>query len=84
MKTYMLLIIFSSSLFTFSALAENAKQDSSLPPVVTPGVYGNPDKVGKAPSDAIVLFDGTNFNLWESTKGGEVKWKLMAPGGVRG
>ena len=62
MKTYMLLIIFSSSLFTFSALAENAKQDSSLPPVVTPGVYGNPDKVGKAASDAIVLFDGTNFD----------------------
>jgi hypothetical protein len=77
MKTHKNLFIFSLSLFTFSALAENEKQDVSLPPVVTPGVYGNPDKVGKAPSDAIVLFDGTNFNLWESTKGGEVKWKLI-------
>jgi hypothetical protein len=77
MKIYKFLILFTSSLFTFSALAENAKQDSSLPPVVIPGVYGNPDKVGKAPSDAMVLFDGKNFNQWESTKGGEVKWKLI-------
>ena len=77
MKTHKNLFIFSLSLFTFSAFAESAKQDSSLPPVVTPGVYGNPDKVGKAPSDAIVLFDGTNFDHWESTKGGEVKWKLI-------
>ena len=77
MKTYKVLIIFLSSLFTFSALAENAKKDLSVPLVVTPGFYGNPDKVGKAPSDAMVLFDGKNFNQWESTKGGEVKWKLI-------
>ena len=77
MKTYKVLIIFLSSLFTFSALAENAKKDLSVPLVVTPGFYGNPDKVGKAPSDAVVLFDGKNFNQWESTKGGEVKWKLI-------
>jgi len=77
MKTYKVLIIFLSSLFTFSALAENAKKDLCVPLVVTPGFYGNPDKVGKAPSDAVVLFDGKNFNQWESTKGGEVKWKLI-------
>ena len=77
MKIYKFLILFTSSLFTFSALAENVKKDLSVPPVVTPGVYGNPDKVGKAPSDAMVLFDGKNFNQWESTKGGEVKWKLI-------
>jgi hypothetical protein len=77
MKIYKFLILFTSSLFTFSALAENVKKDLSVPPVVTPGVYGNPDNVGKAPSDAMVLFDGKNFNQWESTKGGEVKWKLI-------
>ena len=77
MKIYKFLILFTSSLFTFSALAENVKKDLSVPPVVTPGVYGNPDKVGKAPSDAIVLFDGNNFDQWESSKGGPVKWKLI-------
>ena len=77
MKTHKNLLIFSLSLFTFSAFAEIAKQDSFVPPVVTPGVYGNPDKVGKAPSDAIVLFDGNNFDQWESSKGGPVKWKLI-------
>jgi hypothetical protein len=33
--------------------------------------------VGKPPSDAIILFDGSNFDHWESIKGGEVKWKLI-------
>ena len=28
------------------------------------------------PSDAIILFDGTNFDAWESTRGGEVPWTL--------
>tara|TARA_B100001057_G_scaffold367969_1_gene371392 strand:+ start:2023 stop:2766 length:744 start_codon:yes stop_codon:yes gene_type:complete len=51
--------------------------DPSIPQVVAPGFYGTPSQVGVAPSDAMVLFDGTNFNLWESTKGGEVKWKLI-------
>ena len=41
------------------------------PPVVTPG-----KRVGQAPSDAIVLFDGTNLDQWESVKGGPAKWDL--------
>ncbi len=42
------------------------------PEVVTPGkAYGN------APSDAIVLFDGTSFDNWEMQKGGApVDWIL--------
>lgn len=40
------------------------------PPVVTPGQGTAP------PSDAIVLFDGSNLEKWESTKGGEAKWKI--------
>ncbi|HZZ79497.1 MAG TPA: DUF1080 domain-containing protein [Gemmataceae bacterium] len=41
------------------------------PAVVTPGTNGS------APSDAIVLFDGKNFDAW---KGGE-KWKVDDDGG---
>ena len=51
--------------------------DPSIPRVVAPGFYGTPSQVGVPPSDAIILFDGTNFDHWESTKGGEVKWKLV-------
>ena len=35
------------------------------PPKVTPG---------KVPSDAIVLFDGTDLSEWTDTKGGQSKW----------
>ena len=57
--------------------SEKSTTDPSIPPVVNPGTYGNPDKIGKPPSDALVLFNGQNFDKWESTKGGEVKWKLV-------
>ena len=57
--------------------AEKTDMDESIPPMVTPGQYGNPDQVGKPPSDAIILFDGSNFDHWESTKGEPVKWKLI-------
>jgi len=41
-----------------------------VPPVVTPGGGTAP------PSDAIVLFDGTNLDNWESTDGSPVQWEL--------
>lgn len=31
---------------------------------------------GKAPSDAIVLFDGKDVSAWESEQGGRVPWKV--------
>lgn len=42
-----------------------------VPRVVTPGKTS-----ADPPSDAIVLFDGSNFSNWEGKSGGEVKWKL--------
>src|SRR5207302_5552964 len=41
------------------------------PPVVTPG------DGAKAPSDAIVLFDGKDFDAWDGAK----DWKVDADGG---
>jgi hypothetical protein len=40
------------------------------PPVVTPGSFSTPDQPGRPPSDAIVLFDGTEAGLgkWEADK----------------
>lgn len=40
-------------------------------PQVTPGASDT-----KAPSDAIVLFDGTGLTEWTSTKGGDAKWTV--------
>ncbi|WP_233164029.1 3-keto-disaccharide hydrolase [Snuella sedimenti] len=47
------------------------------PKTVVPGINN------LAPSDAIVLFDGTNFNEWESSKNsGKVKWLLNEDGSM--
>lgn len=35
-----------------------------LPPVVTPGTPSTQEQPGKAPSDAIVLFDGSDLSHW--------------------
>ena len=41
------------------------------PRVITPG-----SEAGQAPSDAVVLFDGSDFSSWESLKGGDAEWKV--------
>jgi len=46
------------------------------PTVIEPGTESTPDKPGKAPSDAIVLFDGTDLSQWTDTKGNTTKWIL--------
>ena len=47
------------------------------PPLVTPGSFSTPELPGKPPSDAIVLFDGTDLSKWEAdeeTGGVPTKW----------
>jgi len=46
------------------------------PPVVTPGTFSTPDKPGKAPSDAIVLFDGNDLSQWRNKDGEPAAWKV--------
>ena len=46
------------------------------PPVVNPGVPPTETENGRAPSDAVVLFDGKDLSEWESQRGGEAKWKV--------
>ncbi len=45
-----------------------------LPPVVDPGYPGTPEQPGKAPSDAIVLFDGTDLSQWVAMNGEPTRW----------
>jgi hypothetical protein len=47
------------------------------PPIVTPGTASTNDAPGKAPSDAIVLFDGTDLSKWQAEGGGEPTFTLQ-------
>ena len=49
---------------------ESTELYSPVPPVITPGEGINP------PSDAIVLFNGSDFDQWESIKASPVGWIL--------
>ena len=70
-----LLLIFAFFICVSQVYAQQMKPEETEvwepePEVVTPGEGTTP------PSDAIVLFDGTNLDKWESTKGGEAKWMV--------
>lgn len=70
-----LLLIFSQILFCASLSAQelNARgeQFQPVPPLVTGSVNGS------APSDAIVLFDGSNLDAWNRTADDEpARWKI--------
>ena len=45
------------------------------PKIVTPGEFSTQEKVGSAPSDATVLFDGKDLAKWKSG-GADAKWKV--------
>ena len=46
------------------------------PRQVNPGTVTPRDEPGTPPSDAIVLFDGTNLDAWDDGKGNPPKWTL--------
>src|SRR5437899_2396680 len=49
-------------------------RDRPSPPVVRPAVPSTDEKVGKSPSDAIVLFDGKDNSQWVSLDGSPTRW----------
>lgn len=51
--------------------------DRPFPKVITPGTCSTQETPGKAPSDAIVLFDGKDLSRWTSGRGGEAKWTIQ-------
>jgi hypothetical protein len=46
------------------------------PPVITPGTFSTQDVPGKPPSDAVVLFDGTDLSKWKGAKTDAAPWKV--------
>jgi hypothetical protein len=47
-----------------------------LPQVITPGTSSTQDLAGQPPSDAVVLFDGSDFSHWRGNSGGPARWKV--------
>ncbi len=43
--------------------------DRPFPRAIAPGTCSTQDQPGKAPSDAVVLFDGTDLSHWQSGRG---------------
>lgn len=89
-RTYFAMLV----LFTFSAAAVSAQKYSSTPPEVSPMpmkpemteiwepevvVVEPAEQLGDAPSDAIILFDGTDLNQWVSAKDSTAAapWKIV-------
>jgi hypothetical protein len=64
------LLVIAAGLSSQTIPPEITEYWEPVPPVVTPGTGTAP------PSDAIVLFDGTSLDKWESVSGGPAKWKL--------
>jgi hypothetical protein len=51
--------------------------DRPLPAVITPGTCSTQDAPGRAPSDAVVLFDGNDLSHWRSDRGGPAGWDIQ-------
>jgi hypothetical protein len=67
---FLLLLFVQVALFAQQKTPESTELYSPVPPVVIPGEGIKP------PSDAIVLFNGSDFDQWESIKGGPAGWVL--------
>src|ERR1035441_2565208 len=52
------------------------------PKLVTPGSFSSQEQPGKPPSDAIILFDGTDLSKWEADEGNGVPTKWIVKDGA--
>jgi len=57
-------------------------RNRSQPMLVTPGTFSSLAQPGKPPSDAIVLFDGTDLSKWEADEGNGVPTKWIVKDGA--
>jgi len=74
MKTTIPRILFNLTVLTWTATGAFAADDGEIPPPKTEPRAIEP---GPPPSDAIILFDGSDLAQWKSAKdGGPAKWEI--------
>ncbi len=47
------------------------------PKTVVPGTFSSAEQPGRPPSDAVVLFDGTDLSKWRTDKGQPAPWRIV-------
>src|SRR5436305_12188528 len=52
------------------------------PKLVTPGTFSTQEQPGKPPSDAVILFEGTDLSHWEADEGEGVPTKWVVKNGA--
>ncbi len=81
----LIVVAFGGIALLFAAMPASAQTDAQwkihdlnrpVPAVITPGSSSSQDAPGKAPSDAIVLFDGKDLSQWLNENNGAAKWKV--------
>ena len=51
-------------------------RDRPQPPAIQPAIPSHGAEAGKAPSDAVTLFDGKDISAWVAMDGSPTKWKV--------
>src|SRR5512133_1965855 len=52
------------------------------PKLVAPGSFSTQEQPGKPPSDAVILFDGSDLSKWEADEGQNVPTKWVVKNGA--
>jgi Domain of Unknown Function (DUF1080) len=74
------LLLASGALHSVAAQTEKTwkahDRDRPAPTAVDPGAPGTEKSMGRAPEDAVVLFDGKDLSKWAQKDGSPAKWKV--------
>lgn len=81
MKPFILTCMLLVSSIAGAQSAESNDTKPSAPTAPTAPTVVTPGKAGSPPSDAIVLFDGTQMDAWQS-QDGPAKWSLLESEGA--